>query len=453
MDSRRGPSRRDFLRLCSAGVVGMAVVACVQAPPGTAPQATGDAPAGDTPAQETVSVRFASDWVEGVRGEAMTTALELFAEQNPTISVELEPIGGDYFDRLQIQFSGGTVADAILFEGLLASDYITEGLIVDLSETLELIGVDRNQWRPGVPSVFIQGDKLFATPFQLTPGTWYYNKTLFEQKGVPLPAADWDWDMVLEAAQQLTDAPNTYGIWLRGNMFLEYGPLGLANGDIHWVTDDFTHTNFAEPSFAAGIRWVLEAVREHQVSPLPADVQGLLTAGVSNFFATGKVGMAPLNGAQVGSFINIIGDRFEWDLMPTPVAPLTGRTGGMWNDQPHVVTSNAVQNNVMEECTRLVAFLSGPEMQGLIAVHRGSTPTIKTIQEGEAYLAPPPESMELIPAELDFRQGPRFFSGFLDGFNTCNKEFELGMIGERGIDETIEAMVIEGDKILASHQV
>jgi hypothetical protein len=31
-----------------------------------------------------------------------------------------------------------------------------------------------------------------------------------------------------------------------------------------------------------------------------------------------------------------------------------------------------------------------------------------------------------------------------------NKEFELGLIGERDADATIEAMVTEGDKILAS---
>lgn len=450
MDSRMRLSRRGFLRLTGMGAASVAMVACVPAQPGTTTTGAEGETDDASPAQAAVAVRFASDWVEGVRGVAMESALEIFAEQNPDIAVELEPIGGDYFDRLQIQFSGGTVADAILFEGVLASDYITEGLIVDLADTLEVIGIDRTQWRPGVPSVFIEGDKLFATPFQLTPGAWYYNKTMFEEKGVALPTAEWGWDDVLDAAMQLTNAPETYGIWIRGNMFLEYGPFGLANGDLHWVTEDLTHTNFAEPSFADAIRWVIAAVRDHQVSPFPADVQGLLTAGISNFFATGKVGMAPLNAGSVGTFVDIIGDRFEWDLMPTPVAPLTGQTGGMWNDQPHVVTSNAVARDVLEPSTKLVAFLSGPEMQELIAVNRGSTPTLRSIQEGETYLAPPPESMEIIPSELDLRQGPLFFPGFLEWFRTCNKEFELGLIGERGVDETIEAMVTEADKVLTA---
>ena len=37
-----------------------------------------------------------------------------------------------------------------------------------------------------------------------------------------------------------------------------------------------------------------------------------------------------------------------------------------------------------------------------------------------------------------------------DMFNAVNKELELGLIGERDADATIEAMVVEGDKVLAS---
>ena len=62
--------------------------------------------------------------------------MKLWAEQNPDKKVTLEPIGGDYFDRLLIQFSGGTVADVILFEGVLGLEFINEGLIIDIAPTL-----------------------------------------------------------------------------------------------------------------------------------------------------------------------------------------------------------------------------------------------------------------------------------------------------------------------------
>jgi len=436
--------------MAGIGATGLTLAACVASQPGAAPVPTAAGDGGSEPDAAATEIRFATDWIEGVRGDTMETAMGIFAEQNPAIVVTVEPIGGDYFDRLQIQFAGGTVADVILFEGTLGAEYILEGLIADLAPTLDALSIDRARWRPGVPSIFTQEGKVYAIPFQLTPGTWYYNKTLFQEKGAPLPSADWTWETVIDVAKALTDPPNSYGLWIRGHMFQEYGAMGLANGDLHWVNDELTKTQFGEPSFADAIRWTIEAVQLHQVSPLPADVQSMLTTGISNLFATGKIGMAALNAGSVGSFRRDIGDRFEWDIMPSPLAPRTGHTGGMWNDQPHVVTSNAIQRNVVEESARLVVFLSGDEVQEMIAEQRGSTPTVKTIQESETYLAPPPESMALIPGELDGKEGPFFFPHFLEWFQALNKEFELGLIGERGIDETIAAMVATGDEILAA---
>jgi hypothetical protein len=99
----------------------------------------------------------------------------------------------------------------------------------------------------------------------------------------------------------------------------------------------------------------------------------------------------------------------------------------------------------------LVLYLAGDEVQSNIATARGSCPTVIEIQEGEAYMAPPPNNMAVVIDELKEQRGPRYFPRFLEWFNAVNKEFELGLIGERDADATIEAMVVEGDKILASN--
>jgi multiple sugar transport system substrate-binding protein len=441
-------SRRGFLRIAGVGAASALMVACV-APQSTTAPAAGDNAAA-APAAASTEVRFATDWVEGARGATIETAMQMWAERYPETKLTLEPIGGDYFDRLQIQFSGGTVADVILFEGVLGAEYIAEGLIADLAPTLQSQNIDQSKWRPGAPDIFKQGDKVYAIPFQLTPVIWFYNRTLFQEKGVAEPDGTWDWAKVLEVAQQLTDPPNTYGYWTRVDMFHQYGALGLSNSDHHWVNDELTETLVGEPGFAEAIRWTIETVQVHGVSPQPSEVEGLLTAGVTNLFASGKIGMHSANAGGIGSFYSSIGDRFEWDIMPTPKAPLTGRGGGLWNDQPHVVTSNAIQRNVLNEATQLVVFLASDEVQSIIAKDRGSTPTVQAIQESEAYLSAPPNNMQVVIDELGQMVGPRFFPSFLEWFNTLNKEYELGLIGERGVDETIEAMVTEGNKVLAN---
>lgn len=434
-------TRREFVRLAGLSLAGAAVTACV------APSA---APAPAAPAAAVKEVRFATDWVEGARGATIEAALKAFPEEYPGIQVTLEPIGGDYFDRLQIQFSGGTVADVILFEGVLAADYIAEGLLADLAPTLEAMDIDQSKWRPGTVDIFRQEGKVYALPFQLTPAIWVYNKTLFEQKGVALPDDTWDWDKALEAAQALTEAPNSYGFWARVDMNHGYGSMGLTNSESHWVNDDLTHTMFDDPGFAEAIRWIIATVNEYQVSPQPAEVEGLLSAGVTNLFASGKVGMNPVNAGSIGTFLRDVGDRFEWDVMPTPKGPLTGRGGGLWNDQPHVVTANAIERNVLSQATELVLYLAGDEVQTNIATDRGACPTVQAIQESDVYLSPPPENMQTVIDELVQEVGPKYFPRYLEWHNAVNKEFELGLIGERDADATIEAMVTEGDKILAS---
>lgn len=441
-------TRREFVRLAGLSAAGVTLAACTApvAAPAAAPSSGGSAPAAAK-----AEVRFATDWVEGARGATIETALKRFPELYPDINVTLEPIGGDYFDRLQIQFSGGTVADVILFEGVLALEYIKEGLIADLAPTLDAMNVDQSKWRPGPVDIFLQEGKVFAVPFQLTPAVWVYNKTMFKEKGVAEPDDTWDWADALDAAVALTDAPNTYGFWARVDMNHGYGSMGLTNSEHHWVSDDLTHTNFDDPGFAQAIRWIIGTVQDSKVAPLPAEVEGLLTAGVSNLFATGKIGMNPVNAGSVGTFIRTIGDRFEWDLMPTPKGPLTGRGGGLWNDQPHVVTSGALDRGVVDQAAQLVLYLAGDEVQGNIAKDRGSCPTVASIQESETYMAPPPNSMPVVINELKAQVGPKYFPRFLEWFNAVNKEFELGLIGERDADATIEAMVTQGDKILASN--
>ena len=442
-------TRRQFVQLSGLSLAGAALAACAAPAAGPAPASSGGESA---PSAEVTEVRFATDWVEGARGATIETAMKDFPEEHPEISVVLEPIGGDYFDRLQIQFSGGTVADVILFEGVLAPDYIAEGLLADLAPTLESMTIDMSKWRPGAVDIFLQEGKVYALPFQLTPAIWVYNKTMFMEKGVPEPDDTWDWAKALEAAQALTDAPNTYGYWARVDMNHGYGSMGLSNSDTHWVSDDFTQTMFGEPGFAEAIHWIIDSVHEYQVSPLPAEVEGLLTAGVSNLFVTGKIAMNPVNAGSVGSFTRDIGDRFEWDIMPTPKAPQTSRGGGLWNDQPHVVTANAIERNVLAQATELVLYLAGDEVQGNIAKDRGSCPTVAAIQESDIYLAPPPNNMQVVIDELKQEVGPKYFPRFLEWYNAVNKEFELGLIGERSAEDTIEAMVTEGNKILASLQ-
>lgn len=428
-------SRRTLLGGTLAGAAGLTVAGC-----------SGNSSGGSS---GQAHVRFATDWTEGARGSTMKAALADFEKANPDIKVKLEPIGGNYFDKLQVQFTGGTVADVILFEGELAAEYIQGGLLADIEPTLKKLNVDESQWHPDVPSVFKDNGKRYAVPFQLTPTVWFYNKTLFEKKGVTPPDPNWTWDDLLQAAMKLTDPPDSYGVTPIDDMFNAWAGLGLANSNTHWVSPDFKKTMFGDPGWAEAITWAIELTTKYKVTPAESDTLALEKSGVTDLFANGKYGMRMANAGSVGTFALDINDRFKWDLMPTPKAPRTGRRGGMWNDQCNVVTSKAKDRGVDEQATKLVLFLAGESVQKRIAKDRGSTPTLKSVQESQTYLAGPPDSMKLIVDELPDEKGPLFFPNFLNWYDAVTKQYGLGIAGNLSPDSTVQSMVTAGDKILA----
>lgn len=432
-------SRRSFLASTAGAAAGVALAGC------GGDDDSGGGSAGGSGKSE---VRFATDWTSGARGETMKAALASFEKANPDISVKLEPIGGDYFDKLQVQFSGGTVADVILFEGVLAPEYIEAGLIADLASTVKDLGVDESAWYPDVPEIFKQDGKRYAVPFQLTQSVWYYNKTLFKKKKVDLPDDTWTWADVVEAGKKITEPPDIFGITPINDIVNMLAGLGLANGDSHWVSEDASETMFGDDGWAEAITWAIGLIQSEKIAPEISATEALQRSGVTNLFATGNFGMHLFNSGMVGTNFLDVGDRFEWDLMPTPLAPATGRAGGLWNDQANVVTNLAEERGVHEQATKLVLHLSSEEVQKQIAEDRGSTPTIQTVQNSDSYLSAPPQSMQVVLDNLEIAQGPLYFTGFLNWFQAVVKQYERGLTGDLNPDDTVKAMVDEGNKLL-----
>jgi hypothetical protein len=58
--------------------------------------------------------------------------------------------------------------------------------------------------------------------------------------------------------------------------------------------------------------------------------------------------------------------------------------------------------------------------------------------------------MRTIVDELQLQVSEMFFPRWFEWRTAVTKEFELGLIGEQSVDETIEAMVTEGNKVLAT---
>ncbi|MFI3171087.1 MAG: ABC transporter substrate-binding protein [Eubacteriales bacterium] len=147
---------------------------------------------------EPVTLRF-SWWGGDSRHEATIEAVNLYMEQNPNVTIEVEYSGWDgYKEKLVTQLAGNTAADIIqvdyswIYELYEQDSYFTDPR--EFEGILDLSGFEES-----VYSGCWVGDELQGLPTGLNVTTLIVDTTFFEEYG--LDSSDstyWTWDKVLE---------------------------------------------------------------------------------------------------------------------------------------------------------------------------------------------------------------------------------------------------------------
>jgi multiple sugar transport system substrate-binding protein len=421
-----------------ATVVGVLAAAC--APGGGESQP----PASRAP----ITLTFGTDWSSGARGEIMKQALQAWATKYPQITLDRHDIGDDYFTRMSADFAAGTQDDVTLFDGVQFDHFRKLGKFVEITSLIKANKVDTNLYTRADP-VFAPEGKRYSMPFQLTIGAWYVNKTLFKQAGVALPAESWTWNEWADAARKLTKSEsNQWGLGpsLGTNIQVSLLPMMISNGG-HHLSGDHGRTNFMDPATLETIRWATERVMRDR-SWVPPGV-----AGVS--FQNGNVAMAYGNtgsiGNAAGGFVQSVGDRFEWDVMPQPRAPRTGKSITTFNEQPYVITAKERSSAARVEAGfQVLLHLAGKDVQQLVARHRGSTPVLREVVRTSPYIDGPPASMGLVVKSLDSLGDMRFFAGYLEWRDAYAKELNEIWAGRVSADAGAQKATDAGDAVLAT---
>jgi multiple sugar transport system substrate-binding protein len=435
-----GRSRRWVVG-AGAGAAPAALLAACAPGPGSSPAAT--------PARGPVTVRLATDWLDGPRGDTLKMAVPAFEERRPDVRVQVDAITGDYFTAINTQIAAGTIQEVVLFEGNFFQSFKDQGAFTAIDEALKQQKVAMADYSV-VPGIYQDKGKQYGMPFQLVLSGWYYNVDLFEERGLKPPDESWTWDDVLAAAQALTRPErNQYGIHVSNGDQFVWGPL-LFSAGARWHNADKTKTLLADQGGLEAFQWIIDLIHKHRVSPAPAQVNEVRGSFGSPFQA-GKVGLFPSAISGSGGMVRAIGDRFRWDIMPTPKHPRTGKATHVWNDQPHVLMNVAGKLGVTEQATALIIFLAGEVVQGRVAVDRGSIPVLKKLQTGPEYLKPPPNNMKQIAANLrdpDI-QTPGYIKGWDEWRPAYVQALDKAFTGEESAQQALRNAVTAADAVLA----
>ena len=182
-------SRRSFLRMTAvAGGLGLAA-AC--AAPGAPAADTGD---GAAPSGEMVDLRL-SAWADVQDAVVYDNMVNAFMAANDDLNVTVEQYPGGYYQKIQANFAGNTSADILYYQGWQFQSYAENGVLAPLDDFIAATDSgDKFPRNENYDSMTQWDGSTYMTPTDTGPLVIYYNKDIFDAKGVAYPAAGWTWD-------------------------------------------------------------------------------------------------------------------------------------------------------------------------------------------------------------------------------------------------------------------
>ncbi len=235
----------------------------------------------------------------------------------------------DFQTRFRTLLAGGSPPDVMRLNDDFLPEVSDKSLSKDLVPYFEKSGLNRDDFFPIFDwSKLPSGQKGLVTGTQVR--CLFYNKTLFQEEGIPLPPTDWtadgwSWDDFLAAATALTKGTERYGAVIATDTAYE-DIWSRNNGTTGTFSDDGTKFTLADPAGVEAIQWVADLTLKHKVQPVWGDL--LPDNSVERLFTSGKLGMALHASSSIGYYAENAKD-FEWDLAPIPARKHQYQQGGV----------------------------------------------------------------------------------------------------------------------------
>lgn len=257
---------------------------------------------------------------------------EVVATYEEATGVEVDIIvttADEYSTKLKAAITGRQVPDVFYIAPGEVQGFANSGVVMDITEQVEKSEiVDLNNiWQYGVDSYRYDGSvqgqgAIYAMPKDVGPFAMGYNKTMFEEAGIPIPDPDepYTFEEWLDVAKKLTkdtDGDGELDQWGTGlNINWSLQAFVWSNGG-DWLSEDGKTVTVDTPEFAEALQFMADVEQKHKVTPSTAQAQTLDTY---QRWMKGEIGFFPVGPWDVSTYNEL---DFDYDLIPYPV----GKTG------------------------------------------------------------------------------------------------------------------------------
>ncbi len=347
------------------------------------------------------SAQTAADGTQTVRLQAFGDPAELvaykeliaaFEAQNAGLKVEFIPVGKqqDHMTKLTTGFSGGEPPDLFLINFRRYGQFAAKNVLEPLGPKLTERGKYRESdfFEPALEAFRFEGT-LMCTPQNISSLVTYYNRTLFEKAGVPMPSAEWTWEEFLQAAKATTQdtdgdgKSDVYGLGFEPTLIRTAPFIWQSGGEI--VDDLHNPTRFTldDPAAREGVEFVRSWYATHHVVPPLVENK---SEDHESRFARGGLGMI-LHSRRYTATLRTLKD-LDWDVAPLPRHQ---QAATVLHADAYCM---AKASKVKDAAYRFVEFALSPEGATIIALSGRTVPALKSVAESPAFLDPnaPPKS-------------------------------------------------------------
>ena len=183
--------------------------------------------------------------------------------------------------------AGEPIGDIVGVDSIMTASLIQHDYIHALDD---LVDVSTTKLSDTMKDMGTFDDKVYLLKREVSEsGGMYYNKTMFEQAGLPDPyelqeAGEWTWEAMLDAAKRLTNE-TTYGLSIAPNYLAEY--LIFSN-DALILDTETGEVTMDSPNAMEGLEFMSSLYNEHKViKPNEGDTWN----DPRKYFTEGSVGM------------------------------------------------------------------------------------------------------------------------------------------------------------------
>src|SRR5687768_11698596 len=416
-------SRAHLLRGAATAVATTALAACGAqgSPQAVATQAPAAA------AKRPTTLLLQNDWTSGDRLKIIEAWVARANRVYPHIKTDLAA-NADTQEKIIASFAADQQGDLVMVDQHLIPVFGPKNVLEDISSTMATLKFDFNSVYD-IANITSFGGKRHGILVQLNSNVWVYNKALFQKYGVAEPTAAWTWNDHVEAARRLTKPDeNIWGMNVRADVYPWFWQAG-----VEFLSPDGKTTLFDSGAARPVWQHIVEIVTRHRAAQSNAEA----VAKPTNF-QTG--GLATTVQSSPGlPLTRLIDGKFEWEIMPTPKHPTSGRppalvvTGHNW-----AITKKATQRGNLAQAAQVLMELYDREVQVLYnngSLAPGSLPILKSVATSAEALKAPPANLKVVVDQIPTGRNYDKIVGFLDMHSTIGPELNKALDGQQSANE------------------